>query len=968
MGKIIKNGISYGGSSSTAGNISYDNTSSGLAATTVQNAITELKNLQDNEVGKKEYVSNKLKGEIFNSYSGDNKNVASGAWSHAEGLKTTASGINSHAEGNQTVASGDYSHAEGSASEASGQYAHAEGDATKATYYYSHAEGYCSEATQYASHAEGSVAKASGYASHAEGSQTESKGQYSHAEGYSAKSSGNYSHAEGNGAIASGVGSHAGGQQTEAKTDYSTAIGRYNVVDGTGVSDPKHLFIVGNGTANDARSNVVEVSDTYLNVNGDIEQNGNKLIRQYSTMPDAEILYMKGIRVIQYIGSPDGTYSPMQYYINVRMGNNYSWTPYTPLQIHQDQNSLSNGYINVNGDIQSNGKSVVIQRSSLPTAAVTEEGNIYQYTGTTDANYINGYFYKCVSDGEETPTYSWEALTDDAPTNNSTNTVSSGGVHTALGNKQDIIQFTTMPAITPDMIGKVFQYVGTTDSNYVKGYFYTPFDTEVYTFQNGTTVKIIYTNYKGMQRASKNIPSGFSYWENSYTSTDFAPTDQSDGRCFAIVYINDNYALSYLAYTPWQEAQWDSQNHRFSFVAQNTNYQGLLNCPAAYGDPTRYAWKALVDSVPTENSTNLISSGSVYDALQDIEGGYEETVLYEINAQGSNTFSVPIATLRQYDIIGIDAGFYAAGTDPSVYTNRSNNWTYFPVSALPNTIAANAELLDMSAPIVYNEIVRFLFSADNSGNNFVVKEIRTHLHANEWPCAAFKAVGFKFKAVPKLGAEDTVLWETQDWKTESNTSLTLSQDYQDFDEIYAVCRDKSYGTIISGIVKTDNLPIYTSDSVDGSFYGWMICNESAYVECRPTSGTNWTITRHTADYFVNKIIGRKIQKVITNPRSYSETVLWANPNPTVSNPSTIKLSSAYTNFDEIIIVEKHIATDNTYTSTAKYLVSAMALNDMLGIALGDAGGLFTWYKLTAADELTEQVSGLILHSIIGIKY
>lgn len=47
MGKIIRNGISYGGSSSSAGNISYDNTSSGLASMTVQNAITELKDIVD---------------------------------------------------------------------------------------------------------------------------------------------------------------------------------------------------------------------------------------------------------------------------------------------------------------------------------------------------------------------------------------------------------------------------------------------------------------------------------------------------------------------------------------------------------------------------------------------------------------------------------------------------------------------------------------------------------------------------------------------------------------------------------------------------------------------------------------------------------------------------------------------------------------------------------------------------------
>ena len=45
MGKIIRNGVSYGGSSNAAGNISYDNSTSGLNSTTVQNAITELKRM-----------------------------------------------------------------------------------------------------------------------------------------------------------------------------------------------------------------------------------------------------------------------------------------------------------------------------------------------------------------------------------------------------------------------------------------------------------------------------------------------------------------------------------------------------------------------------------------------------------------------------------------------------------------------------------------------------------------------------------------------------------------------------------------------------------------------------------------------------------------------------------------------------------------------------------------------------------
>lgn len=48
-----------------------------------------------------------------------------------------------------------------------------------------------------------------------------------------------------------------------------------------------------------------------------------------------------------------------------------------------------------------------VQVDTLPTADASCLDKIYQYTGTTDANYTNGYFYKCVSDGQSTPTYSW---------------------------------------------------------------------------------------------------------------------------------------------------------------------------------------------------------------------------------------------------------------------------------------------------------------------------------------------------------------------------------------------------------------------------------------------------------------------------------------------------------------------------------------------------------------------------------
>lgn len=54
--------------------------------------------------------------------------------------------------------------------------------------------------------------------------------------------------------------------------------------------------------------------------------------------------------------------------------------------------------------------SMSVQVSSMPTADSSLEGQIYQYVGTTDANYTNGYFYKCVSDGQTPATYSWTAV------------------------------------------------------------------------------------------------------------------------------------------------------------------------------------------------------------------------------------------------------------------------------------------------------------------------------------------------------------------------------------------------------------------------------------------------------------------------------------------------------------------------------------------------------------------------------
>lgn len=160
-----------------------------------------------------------------------------GGFSVAKGKNVEASGTASFAVGENTVASGYVSHAEGLGSSATSSHAHAEGFATDASAPSAHSEGYNTTA--------------SGEHAHAEGKNTTASGANAHAEGNGARASGGASHAEGSGALASGQNSHAEGQNTRAASMNQHAIGRFNISDSAGT----YAEIVGNGTADNARSN-----------------------------------------------------------------------------------------------------------------------------------------------------------------------------------------------------------------------------------------------------------------------------------------------------------------------------------------------------------------------------------------------------------------------------------------------------------------------------------------------------------------------------------------------------------------------------------------------------------------------------------------------------------------------------------------------------------------------------------------
>lgn len=211
---------------------------------------------------------------------------ASGVGSLAQGANTLASNTASHAEGGYSVASGIGSHAEGgfnigltiySGGTASGRGAHAEGALTFATGNGSHAEGFATVASGKGSHAEGgyydggifSGGTAEGNSSHAEGLYTKAQGGGSHAEGYKTTSIGDGSHAEGSGTTAFGNYSHTAGGSTYAKGNFQSVIGKFNLTADT----TEGAFIIGNGTSDVNRSNLLFAANSGVTVYGDFSAN-----------------------------------------------------------------------------------------------------------------------------------------------------------------------------------------------------------------------------------------------------------------------------------------------------------------------------------------------------------------------------------------------------------------------------------------------------------------------------------------------------------------------------------------------------------------------------------------------------------------------------------------------------------------------------------------------------------------------
>jgi len=263
--------------------------------------------------------------------------VALGLSSHAEGSNTVALGLSSHAEGSGSIASGSHSHAEGYLTIASGSYSHAEGGLYKgisptALGNYSHAEGLGNIASGEGSHAEGYETQAYGTASHAEGNSTITYGSASHAEGQSTRAIGNYSHAEGSSTETYADYSHTEGYYTIASGSYQTVVGQYNIA-----NTSQSAFIIGDGTADNARHNVLFASQSWFEVS-------------------ASNVYFQGLpqtssnSILVYDSSSGQVFYTSSTLYTITASNGLTFTPGTPDQIKLGGILTQNTTINADND------------------------------------------------------------------------------------------------------------------------------------------------------------------------------------------------------------------------------------------------------------------------------------------------------------------------------------------------------------------------------------------------------------------------------------------------------------------------------------------------------------------------------------------------------------------------------------------------------------------------------------------
>ena len=378
-------------------------------------------------------------------------------YTHLEGYDNQANADYSHVEGSGNVDYGNgCNHVEGYHNVSRAEYSHTEGASNKVYSRFSHVEGLSNEIGTYDSTLDRVIIFAE--KSHVEGDSNKALNAVTHVEGYHNTVYGEYSHVEGYWNEARSYISHTAGYLNVNDTDYSTVVGvaneSDNIYDANDNIIPSDITVTDGKRISNSQATYGElINDATLGVTDYIEipyspmaihliatsaqnasvafydENKNCLsVKSIGTGEvDTDISVYSHDNVVSQIDNVRGAkYIRLCAVISSSDLNNAQIYLMKEPHLFVVGNGIVNGNqvttrsnifevgldkININGDIYQNGVKFVagssIQMEVMPTASADLVGTIYQYVGYSTLDFVTGYFYICVSDGEPTPTYSW---------------------------------------------------------------------------------------------------------------------------------------------------------------------------------------------------------------------------------------------------------------------------------------------------------------------------------------------------------------------------------------------------------------------------------------------------------------------------------------------------------------------------------------------------------------------------------
>lgn len=261
------------------------------------------------------------------------------------------------------------------------------------------------------------------------------------------------------------------------------------------------------------------------------------------------------------------------------------------------------------------------------------EGQITQHIGVTTSKYIQGYFYKCISDGQEPATYTWEQI-DSQPAqalswgNISGNIENQTDLNNALNDKVvkttdlnkiygtdntgaqttydksnfgkvddvkidgtsvvnssnianivltgKVDHYSILPVASADYVGKPVQYMGNTTLEYKHGYFYEVVDTEI----PNVTVDEVTGEITVSVDANTFAASGYTYGTISFSfnGTNWVANGSSvDTSALGITIVGEPQTGDSF------DIIFSEPSHTYHWDSLKIDYNDLINKPSIYG-------------------------------------------------------------------------------------------------------------------------------------------------------------------------------------------------------------------------------------------------------------------------------------------------------------------------------------------------------------------------------------------------